>query len=223
MKRVINIAVKLLFVLAFALPAFAQGTAPAGPATPAKVFIINSDAFYAEKEGISKLTAAIISLNKEFEPRTKELEATAAKLDQLAKDIQNLQAQLQQASGTGAKSPVDPNAIQASIIAKQEEGARLQTEAKRKQEDLKASADRREAAVVTPIRREIGVALTEFSKSRGYSIVFDISKMFENGQVLYLDGTADITEEFIKFFNAKPATTAATTPVKPAGTAAKPN
>jgi hypothetical protein len=49
--------------------------------------------------------------------------------------------------------------------------------------------------------------------------------MVENGIALSVDKTIDLTDEFITYYNALPATTATTTnpATKPAGTAAKPN
>lgn len=209
MKKINFIAATSFLVLAFAFSAFGQ-TTPAGPAVPAKVYIINTEAFYAEKEGIGKLTSALIALNKEFEPKAKELETINTRIETLAKEITALQTQLNNAA-TAKPAVVNVEKIQNDITTKSEEGTRLQTEIKRKQEDYKQAAERREAALLSPIKREIGNALVEYSKSKGYSLVLDISKMIETGQVLYLDPATDITPEFIKFFNAKPATTASTT------------
>lgn len=219
MNRVTSIAVKFLFVLAFAVPAFGQATTPAAPFAPAKVALIDTRFFYADKEGITKLTAADASVEKEFEPRFKELQTMGSRLETLTKEIQALNAQLAQAA-QNPKSPIDVNAIQASIVSKQEEGSRLEVDGKRKREDLENAYKRRSAAVMGPITGEISKALVEYSRSKGYGLVLDISKMVENGQIMYADETADITDEFIKYFNTKPATAAV--PAKPATGAARP-
>lgn len=215
MKRVSFIAATFLFVLAFALPIFAQAQPSAN-----KVGIINTEAFYAEKGGISRLLAAYGTLEKEFEPRQQELVTINTRIDNLAKEIQGLQAQLNNAK---PQTPIDVNAVRNSIISKNEEGERLQVEFKRKQEDAKAAYEKREAVVVGPIKREIGNAVDEFAKQRGLSLVFDGAKMADAGILIAIDRTIDMTEEFIKFFNAKPATTASTTNPATKPPATKPN
>jgi Skp family chaperone for outer membrane proteins len=210
MKRFNYIATTFLFVLLFALPLFAQ-TANSG-----KVGIINTNEFYEEK-GITKLVTAYAALDKEFAPKTQELQALATKIEGLAKEIQNLTSQLQ----ANPKAPIDPN----QIVAKREEGERLQIDFKRKEEDLKAAIQRREAVVVSPIRRDLGNKMIEWSNTKGFGLVLDLAKLAESGIILSYDKTIDLTDEFIKYYNALPATTATTTTpaTKPAGTAAKPN
>jgi Skp family chaperone for outer membrane proteins len=217
MKRVSFIAATFLFVLVFALPLFAQtGTQP-------KIGIINTEAFYVDKVGISRLLAAYATLDKEFEPRNSELVTMNNRIETLAKEIQSLQAQLNNAK---PQAPIDTNAIRNSIIQKNDEGERLQIEIKRKQEDGKAAYERREAVVVGPIKREIGGALSEYAKQKGLSMVLDGAKMADQGLLIAVDQTVDLTEDFIKYFNSKPASTASTTSPAtkpPTGTAAKPN
>jgi len=219
MKRVSFIATTFLFVLIFALPLFAQtGAQPTN-----KIGIINTEAFYAEKIGISRLLAAYVSLDKEFEPRQQEIITINTRIETLAKDIQNLQAQLNNAK---PQAPIDTNAIRNSIISKNEEGERLQIELKRKQEDGKAAYERREAIVVGPIKKEIANSIDDFAKLKGFTMVFDGAKMADAGILIAMDRTMDATEDFIKYFNAKPAATATTTSPAtkpPTGPAAKPN
>lgn len=213
MKRVNFIAATSLFMLIFALPLFAQAV----PA-PTKIGIINTEAFYYEKVGVTKLLNAYAALDKEFEPRQQELVGINTRIENLAKEIQALQAQL---NNPAAGRAVDANAVQTNIANKSDEGARLQVEFKRKQEDAKAAYEKREAAVIVPIKREIGTAVTEYAKQRGFDLVLDGAKMDQAGILLSIGQGMDLTEEFIKFFNAKPATTAAAKPAT--GTAAKPN
>jgi len=215
MRRINFTAATFLFVLIFALPLFAQTVTPA----PTKIGIVNTEAFYYEKVGITKLLNAYAALEKEFEPRQQELVAINTKIENLGKEIQTLQAQL---NNTAASRAVDATAVQTSINNKSDEGARLQVEFKRKQEDAKAAYEKREAALIVPVKREIGSAVSEFAKQKGFDLVLDGAKMDQAGILLSVNQGMDLTEEFIKYFNAKPATTAATTP-KPTGTAAKPN
>ncbi|HEV7646361.1 MAG TPA: OmpH family outer membrane protein [Pyrinomonadaceae bacterium] len=216
MKRVSFIAATFLIVLGFALPIFAQ----AGAQQTGKIGIINTAAFLGDKVNIARLLTAVTTLDKEFEPRQQELVTMNTRVETLAKEIQSLQAQLNNAK---PQAPIDTNSIRNSIISKNEEGERLQIEMKRKQEDGKAAYEKREAVVLGPIQREIFNSINEYAKTKGFSLVFDGAKMADAGILIGVgDSAVDVTEDFIKYFNAKPATTAST--AKPAtGTAAKPN
>jgi len=219
MRRVSFIAASLLFLAVFATPLFAQ----TGAQLAGKIGIINTEAFYADKVGITRLLTAYASLDKEFEPRRVELETISKRIETLAADIQNLQAQLNNAK---PQAPIDTNAIRTSMESESEEGERLQLELKRKQEDAKSAYEKREAVVVGPIKREIGTAIDEYAKQKSLTMVFDGAKMADAGILIAMDRTVDLTEDFIKYFNAKPATTATTTAPAtkpPTGTAAKPN
>src|SRR5882757_4534825 len=132
MRRVSFIAASLLFLAVFATPLFAQ----TGAQLAGKIGIINTEAFYADKVGITRLLTAYASLDKEFEPRRVELETISKRIETLAADIQNLQAQLNNAK---PQAPIDTNAIRTSMESESEEGERLQLELKRKQEDAKSA------------------------------------------------------------------------------------
>jgi Skp family chaperone for outer membrane proteins len=222
MRRVSFIAAALLFVAVSALPLFAQTGAPQTQQGTGKIGVINTQAFYADSVGIAKLLAAYSTLDKEFEPRNTELVTMNSKLESLAKDVQNLQGQLNNAK---PQAPIDVNAIRTQIDAKTDEGQRLQIEIKRKQEDGKAAYEKREEVVVGPVRKAIGDAIIEYAKQKGLSMVLDAAKLDQAGTLLWLDQSFDVTLDFIKYFNGRPASTATTTaPAKPAtGTAAKPN
>lgn len=176
--------------LALALTEFSQTTPPG----PTKVAIINSDAFADEKTGVTKLVSAYKALEIEFKPVSDELAGMAAKIDNLAKEIQQLQSQINNNQG-------DPNAIRTTIEQKNDEGARLQIELKRKQEDAKERFAKREKQVTDPIVKEIGTALDAYAKKNSIDLILDITKL--GGAVLMLNNAIDITDSFIKDFNAK--------------------
>ena len=201
MRTIRLIAVSISIAALFAISAFAQATPGAAPAaTSGKIGLINTFAFDDDKEGIKKFVSAMNSLETEFKPRQAELQTMATRLETLAKDLQTMQEQ-------AAKNvPVD----QKTVAAKQEEGERLQRELKFKQDDAKASYERRYAQIMGPIQQEIGKAITEFSKAKGYAIILDVAKLDQAGIVLALDDKMDVTKEFIAFFNARPAGTAST-------------
>jgi len=191
MKTFRLIAVSVVFAAIFAVSALAQTAA-------VKIGLINTQAFDDDKAGITKYVAAMNSLETEFKPLSTELQTLGTKIQALQKEIQVLQEQAQ-------KGTVPVN--QATVSAKLEEYDKLTREYKFKEEDAKARYQRREAAVMGPIRLDIGNAIQEFTKKNGYVLIFDPSKD-QTGMLLGLDETADVTKQFITFYNARPATTA---------------
>lgn len=169
-------------------------TAQAQTADSGKVAVINTERFAAEK-GITKYINALDKVDEEFAPRRNELEAMAAKLTTLNKEIEALRNQI--ASGT---VPVIGNSAQAKV----DEADKLSRDAKFKQEDAQASYNRRLQVVLGPIQADIGKALTEFAKAKGYALIFDIAKDREGLLIAIGNEKADITTEFIAFYNARP-------------------
>jgi outer membrane protein len=215
MKRINFIAATFAFVLMSALPLFAQTVGAT------KTCFINTGAFSDDKQGISKVVSALTALDKEFEPRQKELDDMGAKLESIAKDIQNLQTQLNNAAT--AKPPVvNVDKLQSDIAAKNDEGTRLQIDIKRRQEDAKAAYEKRRDILLAPIQKDIFNAINEYAKAKGFDLILDGGALSQG--LVYVSQSLDMTEDFIKYFNAKTGNTATTsTPAtKPAGTAAKP-
>lgn len=194
MKTFRLIAVSAFFAAIFAVSALAQTATN-------KIGLINTQAFDDDKAGITKYVAALNSLETEFKPTFTELQTLGTKIQALQKEIEALQKQVQE-----GKVPVN----QATVNAKLEEYDKLTREYKFKEEDAKARYQRREAAVMGPIRQDIGNAIQEFTKKNGYLLIFDPSKD-QTGFLLGLDEAADITKQFIVFYNARPATTATVT------------
>lgn len=190
MKTFRLIAVSAVFAAIFAVSAFAQ--------TAAKIGLIDTRFFDDDKAGITKYVAAMNSLETEFKPLGTELQTLGTKIQALQKEIQTLQEQAQ-------KGTVPVN--QTTVNAKLEEYDKLTREYKFKEEDAKARYQRREAAVMGPIRQDIGNAIQEYTKKNGYLLILDPSKD-QTGLILGLDEAADITKQFIVFYNARPATTA---------------
>jgi Skp family chaperone for outer membrane proteins len=192
MKTFRLIAVSAVFAAIFAVSALAQTAA-------GKIGLINTQAFDDDKAGITKYVAAMNSLETEFKPLSTELQTLGTKIQALQKEIQTLQEQ-------AAKGTVPVN--QATVNAKLEEYDKLTREYKFKEEDAKARYQRREAAVMGPIRQDIGNAIQEYTKKNGFVLMLDVAKLDSAGVLLGLDETADVTKQFIVFYNARPATTA---------------
>jgi len=65
--------------------------------------------------------------------------------------------------------------------------------------------------VMGPILQDIGRAMDDFAKQKGFALILDAAKLEGAGLILAVDlAKVDVTKEFITFFNARPATTATT-------------
>ncbi|HEX8398895.1 MAG TPA: OmpH family outer membrane protein [Pyrinomonadaceae bacterium] len=206
MKTVRFIAALMFFAAIAAVPSLAQtgGAAPTQATT--RVGIIDTSVFADEKRGIQKFIAAYKQLETEFTPRRTEITGIENRLKTIQNDYNNLVKQ----QGT-AGSPVSADAVQ----KKMDEGQTLQIEYNRKVEDYKQAVQKREAALVGPIYQDIGKAIQDFAKSKGFTAIIDISKD-QNAMIVWADmASIDTTTiDFIKFYNARPAGTAAAAPAK---------
>ena len=182
-----------IFAALVAIPAFGQ--APAGAT---KIGWIDTGGFAAEKGGIVKYVKAYKDLGNEVRPRTAELEGIQAKLKTISDDLTRVQ-----------NSPANVPINQSAAIAKQDEGKRLQREFEFKKKEYDAFIEKRGGEILGPINQDIGKAIQEFAKARGYSVILDLDKLGQAGAVLALDQSANITNEFITYYNARPAGTAA--------------
>lgn len=198
MKRVSLFIVSLVFAAVFVSSTVAQ-TGGAAQQAQGKIGWINTAAFADEKEGVTKYLNALKALDAEMKPRVNELQGIQTKVQNLAKEIQTMQA--------NTAVPVKPEAIQ----AKQEEGQRLQREFEFKKKEYDAAVESRSGAVLGPVSDDISKAIEAFAKQKGYTVVLDIAALANANAILVLDPTANITKEFITFYNTRPATTATTT------------
>ncbi|MFN0279360.1 MAG: OmpH family outer membrane protein [Pyrinomonadaceae bacterium] len=163
---------------------------------PAKIALINTDAFYDEKTGITKLVAANKQLDAEFASQIKALQDSGIKIKAITSELQNMQ-----------KLPAAAF-NQAAYNAKLEEGELLERQITRRKTELEDAIGKRRQVVVAPINAEIGKGITEFANKNGFGAVFDVNKLGESGVLLFLAENADVTRQFITFYNARPATAA---------------
>ena len=185
--RKFNIAaLGLLFAAAFAVSAFAQAQVPA----VGKVGLVDTGAFLDDKPGagIPKLKTAFNSLNAEFKTANDELQTLGTQYQQKVDEYNKLK-----------NSTVPVNDLDAKASAIQD----LETTIKRKQEDAKAKYERRQEAVVGPIYADIGKALNDYAKSKGYAVILDGAKLEQAGVLLGFDDKYDITKDFITFYNGR--------------------
>lgn len=200
MKTFRSIAAVFAFAAIFAVSAFAQ-TTPANT----KIGVVNTLAF-GDKTGIAKYITAMTSLENEMKPDQNALQALATQIQTLEKELQGLQDQI---NNPNAPAALDKEKLRTTAQTKYQQYQDLGRQFKTKEEDYKIKLDRRQAAVVSPISRDIGNALQEFAKKNGYMMILDASKLDGAGLLLAFDEKYDITKDFITFYNARPATTAA--------------
>jgi Skp family chaperone for outer membrane proteins len=197
MKRFNLIAAAFVFAFVFAASAFGQGAQPA--AAPFKMAVINSSAF-DDKDGITRYVAAMNSLETEFAPAQKEINDMATRYQALGAEIEKLR---QPAAGV----PINQTTLQTKI----DEFQSMELQIKRKQEDAKSKYERRYQTVMNPIMQEIGKALQDYAKQKGFALILDTAKLADQGLILaYDEARVDQTKDFITFFNSRPATTATT-------------
>jgi len=213
MKRVSLLALGLVFAAACAMTASAQ---PAGvPAQtaapiPGKIVWLDSSAFGDDKEGIAKFIQAQKSLETEMKPLADSLKTIQTQLQTLQTEIENLQKQ-----ANGANPAVNTQAIAKQIQDKTDQGQALQREFEFKQKDAQARYSKRQGEVLGPIQQQIATSLRDYAKTKGFTVVLDIAVMAGDQQtpssILYLDPSADVTRDFITYFNKTGGAATATT------------
>jgi len=201
--KVFRIILAVAALAAFAILAQTQ-TRPA-PA-PTNVAIIDSSAFSDDKAGISRVMAAMQQIETKFQPLRTEIRGMRERLNTMRSDIQK-KRQVQ-----------DPK-----LTAQQTDDAdRLEVEIKRKAEDAQASYQRESLAMLDPLQKDIGTALTAYAQSRGINLLIDANRV----PIVYAAASLDITKDFIADYNrthpagaapapARPATTPAARPTRP--------
>ena len=203
--KVFRIIVAVAALAAFAILAHTQ-TRPAP--VPTNVAIIDSSAFSDDKAGIGRVMAAMQQIEAKFQPLRTEIRGMRDRLSAMRADIQK-KRQVQ-----------DPK-----LTAQQtDEADRLDVQIKRKAEDAQASYQRESLAVLEPLQKDIGTALTAYAQSRGVTLLLDVNRV----PVVYAAASMDITKDFIADYNrthpagagaaapaAAPATRPAATPAKP--------
>jgi Skp family chaperone for outer membrane proteins len=190
-------------------PAAARPTSPAQrPAAPTsapaqstgviadgKIAIIDTEAFADPKTGIVRLVNALEGVNREFKPRSDELQKLRAQYEQLGKDI-------------AATANVED---QRARNAKLEQAEVLKKEIERKTQDAQSAYQKKLREVTEPVYKDISPALQTFARQRGVNVIFDVSKL---GEVMFVvNESVDLTRAFITDYNQRNPGTA--TPAKP--------
>jgi Skp family chaperone for outer membrane proteins len=186
------IAVAFIFTAIFSFAANAQA-----PVAGGKFGLINTYAFADEKEGIVKYRNALKALDEEFKPISAKIKTMTTKYQTLGTEIQN-------ANKPNPAVPIDQKAIQAKI----DEFQQLELQIKREQEDAKVKYDKRSQVVLGPIMADIYNAVSEYATKNGFAAILDGAKLEEQNILIGFDKKYDVTDDFIKYYNARPASSA---------------
>ena len=186
----------ILFIISlFAVATFAQ--------LPSKIAVMNTYAFSNEKSGITKLLAAQKKVDADFKAVDDQLKTMNARLTTLAADIDRARQAPPAAGSAEAK------AVQAKI----DEAEKLQRDIKFQADEAKVKYEKRQEAEIGPIMQDIYKAAQEYSTQKGFLMIFDVGKMADANLIIALDDKADVTKDFITFYNAR----SAGAPAKPGG------
>lgn len=171
------------------------------PTASEKIGLVAWNAFQDPTNGLKRYTTALAALDKEFEVFNNELKTMGTRFQTLQGEIQKLQ---QQVADPNNKVPIPPATIQAKV----DEYGQLERDIKKKQEDGKARFESRYKIVVEPIEDDIIKAMSEYATQKGYLMIMDGSKLVQAGVLLAWIEKADVTKDFITFYNARPVPTA---------------
>lgn len=201
-----HLAIALFITTFFSILSFAQTTQNQ---QINKVVIVDTSAFFNDKTGITKIINASKQLDVDITPRRNELQQMASRTQILQKEIEALQKTAQ----SGVK--IDEKAAQVKV----DELDRLKREGKFKEEEYNKFLEKRQNELLGPPYSEVLKSLEDYIRSKGYGIVFDVSKD-RNGMLIFATDQYDITKDFITFYNSRPATS--TTPRPATTTTPKP-
>jgi Skp family chaperone for outer membrane proteins len=172
--------------------AFAQATAPTAPRqTPAgatgspaegKVAVIDTGQF---GDKILELRTKADTVNKKYEPRFKELETMQTQITTLNSDIQK-----QQGVATADK-----------LRQMQEQLVVLQTNYKRRGEDLQREYNKEAETSIGPVSDKLRDFVKDYASKRNIVLIIDLRGASQAGLIGYFNTAIDVTDDFIAEYN----------------------
>jgi len=190
-------------LIALALPLLAVSALAqqpvAGAAKPAllpkgKVAVVNTAAF---QEQVDEFKQKIEALNRQFEPRVKDVQALADKINALETTIKSQSQVLTPAKVAEMTENLDT----------------MKRDYQRKSEDLQADAGRARDKAFEPITGKLSKFAEDYTARHGLVLLVDLANGVQSGTVLWFDPRSDVTKDFITEYNkANPVTTAAPKP-----------
>ncbi|HEX4998129.1 MAG TPA: OmpH family outer membrane protein [Terriglobia bacterium] len=182
--RIIRIGAIALAISLGATVALAQTAPEAKTASvpKGKIAMINSVAF---QEQVDEFREAIAGVRRKMEPRAKELQSQAEKIDALNNTLRT-QRQI----------------LSATRLAEMTETLnQLSREYQRKAEDFQRTMQQEQNAAFDPIASKIGRFAAEYSAKRGIVLLVDLGSGLQSGALIWHDPRVDVTRDFIAEYN----------------------
>jgi Skp family chaperone for outer membrane proteins len=151
-------------------------------ANKGKIAFVNSAEL---QEKLIDYKAKIDELNRQFEPRIKEVQTLNDRAVALENTIKAQGATLSAAT----------------VAEKTEQLESMKRELTRKQEDLQADGDRARNQQMGPLKDKLQKFLAQFTANHGITLLIDLSNALESNTVLWFDRRADVTQQFIAEYN----------------------
>jgi Skp family chaperone for outer membrane proteins len=189
MMKKLNFVQTIIALLVIGVSAYAQqGTAPAGKG---KIAVINTGVF---QEQIGEFKAKLDALNKQFEPRIREL-------DQLATQIKTREDTLKTQG---------PALTPAKVAELTEQVESMKRDYQRKGEDLQADGGKARDLALQPVSEKLEKFAKDYTVRKGITVLVDLANAFNSGLIVWYDPKLDVTEDFIKEYNKANAVPAGT-------------
>lgn len=192
-RLIMNLTFSIFLFLAAATVGLGQVPTATPPTGSGKIGIVNPLQFTEDKDGagILRLKTAVKSVNDALKPLSDKIQADSTRLRSISAEIERLRG----------ITTTTPETINAKIV----EGQDLEKSIKRSDEDFKAQYDRRYRTAVAPIFDDVLRAMSDFAKQNGYAIILNGPKLEQDDLLMGYDERYNVTADFIKFFNARPA------------------
>ncbi len=172
-----------------------QGAAPA-MLPKGKIAVVNTDAF---QTNITEFRIKLEELNRQYEPRVKDLQTKADRITALETTINTQRASL------------DPS----RLAEMSEQLDRQKREYQRQAEDLQAEGQRVRNQAFEPLDKKLIKFAEEYTAKRGIVMLIDLANAVESSTIVWFDPRTDVTEDFIKEYNkANPVPGAAAPPAQ---------
>lgn len=194
-----------ILVLALSVTVVAQQPPPAQrpPAqgasaqpTKGKIGVVNTARL---QEQILEFRAKLEALNRQFEPRVKELQGMADRINALDTTIKT------QANVLGA----------AKIAELTEQLGTMKRDYQRKGEDLEADGNRARSIALGPVNEKLNKFANDYTARRGIILLIDLANAVQAGALTWYDHRIDVTEDFIREYNKANPTPGASQPSRP--------
>ena len=201
--KFLKVTFATIALLSLTALAAAQQPAAAAAKTPTlpkgKVAVINTALF---QEQVLEFKAKMDELNRQFEPRVKDVRGLADRISAQENTI---------------KTQSQGGALSAARVAEMTEQLEAwKKDYQRKAEDLQADATRAKDRAFEPLSAKLVKFAQDYTARHGIVHLIDLGNSLQSGLLLWYDPRTDITQDFISEYNkANPVPAGSPAPTKP--------